>query len=160
MTAATSGSTTPIVPGFYPDPTICRVGDDYYLAHSSFEYFPGVPIWHSRDLLRWTPVGHVLTRRASSPAVDVVGVERIYAGTLRHHDGRFWYVTTNISDYDAGQIWSQADDPAGPWSDPVWVPEASGSTRTRLGRRVTAILTWKAMAFGSTGRGWASSRPG
>ena len=62
MTTATSGATTPIVAGFYPDPTVCRNADDYYLAHSSFEYFPGVPIWHSRDLLHWTQIGHVLNR--------------------------------------------------------------------------------------------------
>ena len=54
----------PIVPGFYPDPTICRVGDDYYLAHSSFEYFPGAPILHSRDLVHWQQIGHILTRRS------------------------------------------------------------------------------------------------
>ena len=53
----------PIVPGFYPDPTICRVGPDYYLTHSSFEYFPGAPIFHSRDLITWSQLGHIVTRR-------------------------------------------------------------------------------------------------
>ena len=116
----------PIVPGFYPDPTICRVGDDYYLAHSSFEYFPGVPIWHSRDLLRWTQIGHILTRRSQFVRGDGRPSNGIYAGTLRHHEGRFWYITTNVSDYDAGQLIVQADDPAGPWTEPVRVPEAIG----------------------------------
>ena len=111
MTIIASGATTPIVPGFYPDPTICRVGDDYYLAHSSFEYFPGVPIWHSRDLLRWTQIGHVLTRRSQLARLERRGSSGLFAGTLRHHDGQFWYVTTNTSDFDAGQLLVWADDP-------------------------------------------------
>jgi hypothetical protein len=138
----------PIVPGFYPDPTVCRVGEDYYLAHSSFEYFPGVPIWHSRDLIRWTQIGHVLTRRSQFVRGDGRPSSGIYAGTLRHHDGRFWYVTTNVSDFDAGQLIVQADDPAGPWSEPVWVSEAIGIDPDLCwddaGR---CYLTWKAMDF-------------
>ncbi|GAB3978355.1 family 43 glycosylhydrolase [Plantactinospora veratri] len=55
-------SGAPVIPGFHPDPSICRVGDDYYLACSSFEYFPGVPIFHSRDLVNWTQLGNVLDR--------------------------------------------------------------------------------------------------
>ena len=54
----------PVIPGFYPDPSVCRVGEDFYLVNSSFEYFPGVPIWHSRDLIHWRQIGHVLTRRS------------------------------------------------------------------------------------------------
>jgi len=57
----------PILPGFYPDPSLCRVADDYYLATSSFEYFPGVPIFHSRDLVHWRQVGHALTRPSQLP---------------------------------------------------------------------------------------------
>jgi hypothetical protein len=87
MTTASSGATTPIVPGFYPDPTVCRIGDDYYLAHSSFECFPGVPIWHSRDLLRWTQIGHVLTRRSQLARLERRGSSALWAGTLRHHGG-------------------------------------------------------------------------
>ena len=52
----------PILPGFRPDPSICRVGDDYYLVTSSFAYFPGVPVYHSKDLANWEQIGHVLTR--------------------------------------------------------------------------------------------------
>ena len=52
----------PVIPGFHPDPSVCRVGDDYYLACSSFEYFPGVPLFHSRDLVHWTQIGNVLDR--------------------------------------------------------------------------------------------------
>jgi beta-xylosidase len=89
-----NSATTPIVSGFYPDPTICRVADDYYLAHSSFEYFPGVPIWHSRDLTHWMQIGHVVTRRSQFVRGDCPPSSGLYAGTLRHHDGHFWYVTT------------------------------------------------------------------
>ena len=60
----------PILPGFYPDPSICRVGEDYYLVNSSFEFFPGVPLWHSRDLLHWEQLGYVLTRESQLPLVD------------------------------------------------------------------------------------------
>ncbi len=59
----------PILPGFYPDPSICRVGEDYYLVNSSFEFFPGVPLWHSRDLLHWEQLGDVLTRESQFPLV-------------------------------------------------------------------------------------------
>ena len=138
----------PIVPGFYPDPTICRVGEDYYLAHSSFEYFPGAPIWHSRDLIRWTQLGHILDRRSQSRRGDGRSSGGLYAGTLRYHDGRFWYVTTNCSDFYAGQLVVQAIDPAGPWSDPVWVPEAIGIDPDLCWDDVGhCYLTWKAMDF-------------
>jgi Glycosyl hydrolases family 43/Beta xylosidase C-terminal Concanavalin A-like domain len=141
------GGTTPIIPGFYPDPTICRVGNDYYLAHSSFEYFPGVPLWHSRDLLNWNQIGHVLDRRTQFVRGDGRASTGLYAGTLRHHAGRFWYVTTNVSDYDAGQLIVQTDDPDGPWSDPVWVPEAIGIDPDLAWDDGQCFLTWKGMSF-------------
>ena len=52
----------PILPGFYPDPSICRRGEDYYLVTSTFEYYPGIPVFHSRDLVHWEQIGHVLDR--------------------------------------------------------------------------------------------------
>jgi xylan 1,4-beta-xylosidase len=138
----------PIIPGFYPDPTVCRVDDDYYLAHSSFEYFPGAPIWHSRDLIRWTQIGHILTRRSQFARGDGRASSGLYAGTLRHHDGRFVYVTTNVSDYDGGQLIVTADDPAGPWSEPVRVPEAIGiDPDLAWDDDGTCYLSWKAMSF-------------
>ena len=108
----------PVIPGCHPDPSVCRVGDDYYLACSSFEYFPGVPIFHSRDLVNWTQIGNVLTRpsqlRMSAGTPSSGGV---YAPTLRHHRGRFWLATTTIP--HGGNLLVTADDPAGPWSDPI-----------------------------------------
>jgi xylan 1,4-beta-xylosidase len=115
----------PVIPGFHPDPSVCRVGADYYLACSSFEYFPGVPIFHSRDLVHWTQLGNALDRpnQLRLPP-DTRSSGGIYAPTLRHHDGRFWLITTNVS--DGGNLLVTAADPAGPWSDPVWLPEVRG----------------------------------
>jgi alpha-N-arabinofuranosidase len=111
----------PILPGFHPDPSICRVGDDFYLVNSSFEYFPGVPIFHSRDLVHWRQIGHVLTR-LSQLNLDKMGSSRgIYAPTLRHAGGRFYMITTLID--GGGNFVVTARRPEGPWSDPIWLDE-------------------------------------
>ncbi|MET7517715.1 glycoside hydrolase family 43 protein [Streptomyces sp. NPDC005480] len=122
----TTRPTNPVIPGFHPDPSICRVGDDYYLVCSSFEYFPGIPVFHSRDLAHWTQIGNALDRpgQLSLPA-DMPSSAGIYAPTLRHHDGRFWLVVTNVSK-GVGNIVVSATDPAGPWSDPVRLPGVPG----------------------------------
>lgn len=108
----------PVIPGFSPDPSVCRVGEDYYLATSSFEYVPGVPLWHSRDLVHWRLIGHALDRPSQMelPA-EAPSSTGVYAPTLRHHDGRFWMVTTVVA--GQGNVLVTAKDPAGPWSDPV-----------------------------------------
>ena len=64
VAAAAQGYTNPVVKGFNPDPSVCRVGDDYYLVTSSFQYYPGVPLYHSKDLVNWEQIGHVLTRES------------------------------------------------------------------------------------------------
>ena len=108
----------PILPGFHPDPSICRVGDDYYLVTSTFEYFPGVPIFHSTDLVKWTQLGNVLDRVSQLDLQPDSG--GIFAPTLRHHDGRFWMITTQIDRVRDGHLLVWATDPSGPWSDPVF----------------------------------------
>jgi alpha-N-arabinofuranosidase len=113
----------PILPGFYPDPSLCRVGEDYYLVTSSFEYFPGVPIFHSRDLVHWRQIGHVLTRPSQLPLEGAESSKGIFAPTIRFHDGTFYVVTTNVS--GGGSFYVTARDPSGEWSEPVWLPEAS-----------------------------------
>ncbi|WP_285105997.1 glycoside hydrolase family 43 protein [Promicromonospora sp. MEB111] len=113
-------SVVPIIPGFHPDPSVCRVGDDYYLANSSFEYAPGVPLWHSRDLLTWTLVGNILDRPDQFPAGHAPSSRGVFAPTLRHHDGRFWLITTDVSDRP-GQLVVSAEDPAGPWTAPTFL---------------------------------------
>ncbi|GAA4730741.1 glycoside hydrolase family 43 protein [Isoptericola chiayiensis] len=114
----------PVVSGFHPDPTVCRVGDTYYLACSSFEYVPGVPVFRSTDLVHWEQIGSALDRASQLPA-DAPPSGGIYAPTLRHHDGRFWLVTTNVSD-GGGHLIVTAQDPAGPWSEPVRIADAGG----------------------------------
>ncbi|MGC4091003.1 MAG: glycoside hydrolase family 43 protein [Polyangiaceae bacterium] len=109
----------PILTGFHPDPSICRVGHDYYLVTSTFEYFPGVPIFHSRDLVHFRAIGHCLTRDSQLPLTTVKSSEGIFAPTLRYHDGVFYMVTTNVE--GGGNFYVTATDPAGPWSEPVWL---------------------------------------
>lgn len=84
-------TSNPILPGFNPDPTICRVGKDYYLATSTFEYFPGVPIYHSRDLVNWKVIGHALNRPSQLNMRTTDPGGGVWAPTLRHHRGR-WYM--------------------------------------------------------------------
>lgn len=113
--------TNPIIPGFHPDPSICRVGDDYYLVTSSFEYFPGVPIFHSRDLVHWRQIGHCLTTEEQLPLSNAWSSGGIFAPTIRYHQGLFYMVTTNVSGF--GNFFVTAKDPAGPWSDPILVAQ-------------------------------------
>jgi xylan 1,4-beta-xylosidase len=110
------------LPGFHPDPSICRVGDRHYLITSSFEYAPGVPIFESADLRSWTQIGNVLDRPSQlAVRTGIDGANGgIYAPTLRHHAGRFWMITTNIHEIQRGHLIVHATDPAGPWSDPVY----------------------------------------
>jgi beta-xylosidase len=149
-----SGAEQPILPGFFPDPTICRVGEDYYLANSSFEYFPGAPIFHSRDLVSWTQIGNILTRRSQFRSGTTGPSTGIYGSTLRHHDGRFWFITTNVSDFGSGQVIVSTDDPAGEWSDPIFVPEAIGIDPDLCwDERGQAYLTWHVLDFTVGGQG-------
>lgn len=85
--------TNPIIPGFNPDPTVCRVGDDYFLATSTFEYFPGVPIYHSHDLVNWTVIGHALNRPSQLMMRRTDPGGGIYAPSLRYYRGRFYLST-------------------------------------------------------------------
>ncbi|SEM52161.1 glycoside hydrolase family 43 protein [Streptacidiphilus jiangxiensis] len=115
----------PVIPGFHPDPSVCRVGDDYYLVCSSFEYFPGIPVFHSRDLVRWTQLGNALDRPSQLRLpLDMPSSAGIYAPTLRHHGGRFWLIVTNVG--DGGNMLFTATDPTGPWSDPIRLPDVPG----------------------------------
>ncbi len=114
----------PVISGFYPDPSVCRVGEDFYLVNSSFEYFPGVPIWHSRDLIHWRQIGHVLTRRSQLELAGVKCSDGIYAPTIRFHDGTFYMITTLVSDGSYKNFYVTATNPAGPWSDPIWYDQS------------------------------------
>ena len=113
----------PVLPGFHPDPSICRVGDDYYLTVSSFEYFPGLPIYHSRDLVNWKQIGNALQRGEEFPLLTVGDSGGMWAPTIRWHEGVF-YVTATLEKY--GNFIVSAVDPAGTWSAPVWLPQING----------------------------------
>ena len=139
-------SRVPILSGFHPDPSICRVGEDYYLITSSFEYAPGVPIFHSRDLLRWEQIGNVLDRDDQLVLAAGWAGGGIFAPTLRHHDGRFWMITTNVAEFNKGHLIVTAEDPAGPWSTPVYTTGAHG---------IDPDLTWD--EDGTCYLTWASS---
>jgi xylan 1,4-beta-xylosidase len=111
--------TNPIIPGFYPDPSLCRVDNNYYLVTSTFEYFPGVPVFHSHDLIHWRQIGHCLSRDSQLPLEKARSSGGIYAPTIRHHKGKFYMVTTNVS---AGKhFYVTTEDPAGEWSEPIWI---------------------------------------
>jgi|WetSurMetagenome_2_1015567.scaffolds.fasta_scaffold01559_10 xylan 1,4-beta-xylosidase len=102
----------PVIPGFFSDPSICRVGEDYFLVNSTFEYFPGVPVFHSLDLVNWEMIGYCINRPTQLPK----GLN-IFATTIRYNNGVFYMITTNIAGFS--NFFVTATNPAGPWSDPV-----------------------------------------
>ena len=104
----------PILPGFYPDPSIIRVEDDFYIVCSSFSYFPGVPIFHSRDLSHWEQIGYVLDRESQLPLTYEMISGGIFAPTIRYHEGTFYLITTNMS-MGCKNFIVTAKDPKGPW---------------------------------------------
>ncbi|HVU16639.1 MAG TPA: glycoside hydrolase family 43 protein [Candidatus Didemnitutus sp.] len=109
----------PVIAGFYPDPSVCRVGDDFYLVNSTFAYFPGIPVFHSRDLVHWTQIGHVISR-PSQVNFDGLGVNGgVFAPDLSYHDGTFYLLNTLVG--AGGNCVFTARDPAGPWSDPQFL---------------------------------------
>ena len=122
----TQGTTfhNPILPGFYPDPSICRVSDDYYLVTSTFEYYPGIPIFHSKDLVHWNQIGHVLDRPSQLDLDSIRNSGGVYAPTIRYHKGTFYVINTLVG--KKGNFVVTATNPAGPWSDPYWIDNAPG----------------------------------
>jgi alpha-N-arabinofuranosidase len=114
----------PILSGFYPDPALARVGDDYYLISSTFAYFPGIPIFRSRDLVNWTQIGNVI-HRPEQLKFDSLGMSRgVFAPTINHHAGTFYVLNTCVD--CGGNYMVTATNPAGPWSDPTWLPTVGG----------------------------------
>ena len=117
----------PIVPGYNPDPSICRRGDTFYLVNSSFEFFPGVPIRESKNLINWTQTGYVLARESQLPLTGCNPSGGIFAPTIRYHDGMFYMITTNVSRMwaggKAGNFIVHSESPEGPWSEPAWIDQ-------------------------------------
>jgi len=136
-------NTEPVLPGFHSDPTLCRSGGDFFLVCSSFEYFPGAPVHHSADLRNWTQTGNVVDRSSQTDLTTGGPSSGIFGSTVRYHDGRFWFATTNVNRFTAGQLIFTAEDPAGPWSDPVEVPAAIGiDPDLAWDEANTCYLTW------------------
>ena len=119
------GFTNPVLPGFHADPSVCRAGNDFYLVNSTFQYFPGVPVFHSKDLVNWEQVGSCLTRPSQVDLRGTDGNSGIYAPTIRYHNGRFYMVTTVFPSRRHFYVWT--DNPAGEWSEPVIIDFAVGS---------------------------------
>ena len=116
--SVSSGFDNPVIPGMAPDPSVCRVGDDYYLVTSTFEYFPGVPVYHSKDLIHWRMISYSLSRPSQLPLARLNRNGGIWAATIRYHDGTFYVVTTNKSE-GHGNFFVYTNDPAGEWSEPI-----------------------------------------
>jgi alpha-N-arabinofuranosidase len=120
----------PIIPGYNPDPSVCRVGDDYYLVTSTFEYFPGVPIYHSKDLVNWKMIGHALHRPEQLDLEGVESTKGIFAPTIRYHKGVYYMITTFVTKRTLaktkGNFIVTATNPEGPWSMPHWIKGAIG----------------------------------
>lgn len=119
------GFQNPVLAGFHADPSVCRAGDDFYLVNSTFQYFPGVPVFHSKDLIHWEQVGNCLTRPSQVDLKGTDGNSGIYAPTIRYHEGRFYMVTTVFPSRRHFYVWT--DNPAGEWSEPIVIDFAIGS---------------------------------
>lgn len=109
----------PIIRGYHPDPSMCRVGDDFYIVVSSFEFFPGVPIYHSKNLVEWERIGSCLTSDTQLPLQKCLPSKGIYAPTLRYHNGTFYMITTNVS--SIGNFIVTTKDIRGKWSEPACI---------------------------------------
>ncbi len=128
-TKKTGQASNPIIKGYNADPSICRVGSNYYLATSSSEYFPGIPIYQSKDLVSWKMIGHALDRPSQLNLSNVDCTKGVFAPTLRYHEGIYYIISTLTGvpvGKPAGNFIVTAKNPADPWSDPVWLPEAQG----------------------------------
>ena len=111
----------PVLRGFYPDPSVCRAEGIYYMVCSSFQYFPGIPLFQSFDLVNWTQIGYVLTRESQIALHEIPSSGGVFAPTIRYHNGRFYVTTTNNSTGQNFYVWT--DDIHGPWSEPVYVEQ-------------------------------------
>jgi xylan 1,4-beta-xylosidase len=152
----------PILPGFNPDPSICRVGDDYYIATSTFEWYPGVQIHHSKDLVNWSLAKRPLDRKAQLDMRGNPDSCGVWAPCLSYADGLFWLVYTDVKRFDgsfkdAHNYIVTAPDIEGPWSDPIYV-NSSGFDPSLFhdddGRKWFMQMQWnhRKEAFNTPGR--------
>ncbi|MDR0301779.1 MAG: glycoside hydrolase family 43 protein [Treponema sp.] len=114
----------PVLSGFYPDPSICRVENDFYLVNSTFAYFPGIPVFHSVDLFHWKQIGNAIDRPGQLCYDGHQVSQGLFAPTIRYNKGIFYILCTLIG--KDGNFIITAENPAGPWSEPVWLKDAEG----------------------------------
>ncbi len=154
MPILAQGFTNPVLPGFHADPSVCTNGEDFYLVNSTFQYFPGVPVFHSKDLIHWEQVGNCLSRKSQ---LDLSGLYEqknaqlgwtnagIYAPTIRYNDGRYYMVTTLFPSRSHFYVWT--DNPAKEWSEPIFIDFAIGSCDpTLFWDEGKCYFIWKAAA--------------
>lgn len=113
--------TNPVVKGFYPDPSVCFANGKFYMVCSSFQYFPGVPLFESENLVNWTQIGHVLTRKSQVMLEKINSSGGVFAPTIRYNNGRFYMVTTNDTTHQNFYVYT--DDIYGEWSEPIYVDQ-------------------------------------
>lgn len=113
--------TNPVLRGFYPDPSVCRANGKYYMVCSSFQYFPGVPLFESSDLVNWKQIGHVLTRKSQVMLDKINSSGGVFAPTIRYNNGRFYMVTTNDTTHENFYVYT--DNIYGEWSEPITVKQ-------------------------------------
>lgn len=114
----------PILSGFYPDPSIVKVQSDYYLINSTFSYFPGIPVFHSKDLKNWKQIGNVIDRTSQLDFMGERMTRGLFAPAISYYNGTYYVTCTDI-DHD-GNFVVTATNPAGPWSNPVKIPQVRG----------------------------------
>ena len=124
LAAVAQQYSNPILSGFYPDPSICRVGTDYYLVNSSFAYYPGLPIFHSKDLVSWTQIGSAMNRPEQLDLIGARVSRGLFAPTIRYYKGLYYIVCTLVD--KGGNFVITAKHPKGPWSNPAWLKNVDG----------------------------------
>lgn len=135
--AALPAVNNPIIPGWASDPSICRVGEDYWLVTSTFGYFPAVPLYHSRDLIHWELVRNIIDRKSQLPNCFDTGARSldrggIYAPTIRYNEQNktYYMITTDVTGMNSaskgGHFYVTAKNPRGEWSDAVRLPDIDG----------------------------------
>lgn len=115
----------PILAGFYPDPSITRAGDRFYLVNSTFTYFPGIPVFESSDLVHWRQIGNVIDRPTELKFAGLSVSRGVFAPAISFHAGTFYVINTAVD--AGGNFISTTRNPAGPWSDPIWLPQLDGA---------------------------------
>ncbi|MBP3888961.1 MAG: glycoside hydrolase family 43 protein [Cellulosilyticum sp.] len=168
----------PVHRGFFPDPSIIRVGEDYYMVNSTFQYFPAIAISHSRDLVNWEVIGHAITSNDDLDLSNIPDSHGIWAPDISYHDGKFYIFATLRLNGDGTrnnnvlrrQLMMVSDQPEGPYSRPVcleiddidpshfidddgthYMVIAAGAQLVRLSDDCTQVLSEPIVAWPGTG---------